>query len=181
MKPRSLFEILKNSSELSADSQIPNRFLDLLLHTEAPFSRSQFVPGHFTGSCFVVNPQRTAILLLQHRKLKKWLQMGGHCDGETNLEAVALREAQEETGSSSIRLMSSNVIDLDIHAIPPIKEDPSHLHYDFRFLAVCENPSDLTRSEEETTDLQWFDWEEAFKMTHEPSMHRVFHKILNPS
>jgi len=178
MKPRSLFEILKNSSQSLPDQTIISRFLDLFLETEAPFSRDQFVPGHLTGSCFVVNPEKSKILLLHHRKLQKWLQMGGHCDGEANLEAVALREAQEETGSSSIRLLTSEVVDLDIHVIPPLKGDPSHLHYDVRFLAVCEESEHLDRSEEETLALKWFSWKEAFEVAKEPSMHRVFEKII---
>jgi len=177
MKPQSLFEILEQYLITPPeDSQVVERFKALLINAEAPFSRNQY-PGHLTASCFVVNPSRSSILLLHHRKLKKWLQMGGHCESEVSLEAVALREAQEETGSSSIRLIDSRAIDLDIHWIPALKGEPAHEHFDVRFLGVCEAPENLQRSEEETTDLQWFSWEEAFRIAQEKSMHRVFKKI----
>lgn len=174
--PPSLFEALEIYGADPQYSDLVHSFKALLTETESPFSRNQF-PGHITASCFVVNPQWSQILLLKHKKLEKWLQMGGHCDGEANTCAVALREAQEETGSEAIRLFRNEIIDLDIHVIPARKTEPQHLHYDVRYLGVCDFPEKLKKSEAECTDLAWFSWEEAYRVAEEASMHRVFKKI----
>ena len=185
MMPNSLCEILSGyeqrwfrtyENQFDERSDTVSRFKKLLVNQEAPFSRDTF-PGHFTASCFVVDPQFSHILLLKHRKLGKWLQMGGHCDGEINFAEVALREAQEETGSEHIEILEHQVIDLDIHRIPKNNKEEEHEHFDVRFLGVCKKPEQLERSERECSDLQWFSWDKALQVTHEESMLRVFRKI----
>ena len=89
-------------------------------------------PGHLTGSALVVDDAGSNTLLLLHAKLGRWLQPGGHADGDTNLMAVALREATEETGIEGLRIWPEP-LHLDIHEVDPPGEDP-HLHYDVRFL-----------------------------------------------
>ena len=84
--------------------------------------------GHLTGSAWIVNKTRTKALLMHHRKLNRWMQPGGHADGELDLLAVALREAREESGLSSIEPVSGEVFDVDIHEIPPFKDIPAHYH-----------------------------------------------------
>ncbi|MBI1217646.1 MAG: NUDIX domain-containing protein [Rhodobacteraceae bacterium] len=90
--------------------------------------------GHVTASGFVVSPDRTMTLLMHHRKLDRWLQPGGHCDGNPDVRAVAAREVAEETGLTDIRLLSPRVFDIDVHSIPARGAEPEHLHYDIRFL-----------------------------------------------
>lgn len=177
MMPPSLIELLKAYEGIWGSSEVVAAFEKLILETPAPFSRSQF-PGHITASCFVISPTGERILLMQHRKLKKWLQMGGHCDGECDTRSVALREAQEEAGSSTIRLFKLEIIDLDIHRIPKSAQEPEHFHYDVRYVGLCEEPQSIQKAEAECTDLKWFSWEEAFQVAQETSMHRVFKKII---
>ncbi len=99
------------------------------------FSRSHFVPGHFTASAFVLAPDADALLLIFHGKLHRWLQPGGHVDPEdADILAAARREVFEEVGIRDLALATSSVFDLDIHEIPPIKGDPAHAHFDVRFL-----------------------------------------------
>ena len=93
------------------------------------------VEGHLTGSALVVEEGTNRILVLFHRKLQRWLQPGGHADGEANLAAVALREATEETGIAGLRI-DPRPIDLDIHRVEPPGEPP-HDHLDVRYLAVA--------------------------------------------
>ena len=92
-------------------------------------------PGHLTGSAFVVDSTATHALLLFHTKLQRWLQPGGHADGDMNLVNVAWREATEESGIEGL-MIDPAPIDLDIHRVAPPKED-AHLHLDVRFLVVA--------------------------------------------
>ncbi|EQD65072.1 NUDIX hydrolase family protein, partial [mine drainage metagenome] len=83
-------------------------------------------PGHFTGSAWLVSKDGARVLLTHHRKLGRWLQLGGHADGDADLARVALREAEEESGLSGLRV-EGGIFDLDCHAIPARGNDPEHL------------------------------------------------------
>lgn len=119
------------------------------------------VEGHLTGSALVVDAAGTQLVLLHHRKLQRWLQPGGHADGDANLTAVARREAEEETGLQGLRVVSP-AIDLDVHEVSGPRE-PAHLHFDVRFLVVAP-PGAVLAGNEESTDLRWvaFDALEEF-------------------
>jgi 8-oxo-dGTP pyrophosphatase MutT (NUDIX family) len=102
-----------------------------------PFDRNVFDPGHATGSCFVCSRQGRAAIIF-HKNLKLWVQPGGHADpGETDPLAVAAREAEEELGISMAGAQLE-LFDLDVHRIAPRGEAPTHLHFDFRSLAVVD-------------------------------------------
>lgn len=108
-------------------------------------------PGHFTGSALVIDPDGRLALMF-HRKLQRWLQPGGHADGEGDLARVALREASEETGLVQLAV-AGGPIDLDIHEVRPPAEDP-HLHFDVRFLVLASG--DLTfHANDESEAMKW--------------------------
>lgn len=97
--------------------------------------RDHFEPGHFTASAFVLSPERAALLLVHHRKLDRWLQPGGHVEADdADLIAAARREVLEETGIAELALEHASSFDLDIHPIPALGREPSHEHFDVRFL-----------------------------------------------
>lgn len=103
------------------------------LHTHAnAFERSNLT-GHFTGSCWLVSADGMRVLLMHHRKLDRWLQPGGHADGDTDLARVALREAQEETGVTGLRV-EGGIFDIDRHLIAARMNEPEHWHYDVRYV-----------------------------------------------
>ena len=109
-------------------------------------------PGHLTGSALVVDATGTRTLLMHHRKLGRWFQPGGHADGDTNLAAVALKEAYEETGIAGLQVYVP-AIDVDIHEVRPPAEEP-HLHLDTRFLVVA--PLDaVEQGNDESLALRW--------------------------
>ena len=107
-------------------------------------------PAHVTGSVWVVNPSRSHVLLLHHKKLDQWFQPGGHADGDSDILEVALKEAQEETGlpSTAIRLISQKIFDIDIHEIPAIGQYPRHDHVDIRFLVEIDDQLGVPGSDE---------------------------------
>lgn len=101
----------------------------------AVFTRAHLA-GHFTGSAFVVSADGRRALLLHHAKLDRWLQPGGHADGDPDLAAVALREAEEETGLAGL-VVEGGIFDLDRHAIPARGAEPEHQHWDVRYVVRC--------------------------------------------
>ncbi|EIM74564.1 NUDIX hydrolase [Nitritalea halalkaliphila LW7] len=141
-----------------------------LLDDPLAFSRER-LEGHFTASAWVVNKKRTHALLTHHRKLGRWLQLGGHADGEEDLAAVAMKEAQEESGLSSLRLVGNDIFDLDCHVIPERGNVPEHYHYDVRYLIEASIDEPLTLSEE-SMDLAWVPFD------HVPDLCKHNHSIL---
>jgi 8-oxo-dGTP pyrophosphatase MutT (NUDIX family) len=112
-----------------------SRMLALLAQSGDPFARDHFRPGHFTASAFVLSPDGDQLLLIQHRKLRRWLQPGGHVEAtDTDLVATARREVAEETGIEQLTLAHDGAFDLDVHAIPALGVEPAHAHFDVRFL-----------------------------------------------
>ena len=133
------------------------------------------VPGHLTGSAWIVDPTRTRTLLTHHGKLDKWLQLGGHADGEPDLLAVALKEAQEESGVANFRVLSSAIFDLDRHLIPARKNEPEHYHYDLRFIFEADPAAPLVVTNE-SKDLAWVEIDRVTLLNPEESMARMVRK-----
>jgi len=132
------------------------RMRSLLESRPQPLDRSER-PGHLTGSAFVVDAAAERTLMLFHTKLQIWVQPGGHADGDANLPAVALKEAEEETGIAGLRIHPI-AFDLDIHRVDPPKED-AHDHYDVRFLVVAPANA-VVAANHESQDQQWATEEE---------------------
>jgi len=136
--------------------------------------RSQLL-GHLTGSAWIVDPARTRALLTHHRKLDKWLQPGGHADGDPDLRAVAMREAVEETGVAGMRLVSECIYDVDKHWIPERGEVPGHWHLDIRFMIEAD-PAQPFVVTDESHDLAWVELADVARLNPEESMARLVRK-----
>jgi 8-oxo-dGTP pyrophosphatase MutT (NUDIX family) len=129
------------------------------------------VEGHLTGSALVVDPSRAAALLMHHRKLDKWLQMGGHADGDADLARVALREATEESGIDGLVIAGDGEpIDLDVHLVSPPNERP-HLHLDVRFVVEAPPGADPVVNHESRA-MRWVPLAEL-EQNAEPGMRRL--------
>jgi 8-oxo-dGTP pyrophosphatase MutT (NUDIX family) len=149
-----------------------------------PFDRN-IKEGHLTGSGLVMSEEGSAVLLLHHRKLRRWLQPGGHAEpGETSGEKVASREVAEETGlEPRLHPTAPRPFDVDIHSIPARELDPEHEHLDLRYLFVAE-PSEPLRPEAwgargaaaSGPTLRWFGVEEALAMELDPGLKRMIAK-----
>lgn len=151
----------------------------LVSREPACFSRDTFAPGHLTASAFVVD-DRGRLLLHHHLKLDRWLQMGGHDEGEHDPEKTARREAEEESGLTDLTLVrvgAAGLLDVDVHAIPARKHEPAHLHHDLRFLFVTRSPDAIRARADESLDLAFFSLEDAEAKLGEASARRVIAKI----
>ena len=138
--------------------------------------------GHFTASCWIENATGTHVLLMHHKKLDQWFQLGGHADGDPDLLSVALKEAQEESGLENIVPVSKDIFDVDIHFIPPYADVPEHYHYDVRFFLKSPVEAPLIINGE-SKDLRWFGKDSASLPTQNASILRMFEKwrkTLNP-
>lgn len=129
-------------------------FLDLLDAAEDPFRRERLA-GHFTASAWLVSGDGLRLLMTHHRKLGRWLQLGGHADGERDLSLAALREAEEESGLSGLRVEPA-IFDLDRHWIPERTGVPGHWHFDVRFVIRAGADEAFTVSDESHA-LAWRD------------------------
>lgn len=151
-------------------------FIALLRDGADPFVRAR-LEGHFTASAWLVSADGRRALLTHHRKLDRWLQPGGHADGDLDLARVALREATEESGLSGLRL-EGGIFDLDRHWIPERKEVPGHWHHDVRYV-VRAGADEAFVVSEESHALAWLEVAAiAAEETMDPSLRRMARKWL---
>jgi 8-oxo-dGTP pyrophosphatase MutT (NUDIX family) len=137
-------------------------------------------PGHITASAFILDPSGTRFLLTHHRKLNRWLQLGGHVDGDVHVLRAAVREAQEESGMAEFEVLpvsgvAGMPLDVDVHVIPARAGEPEHEHHDIRFLLRAAPGQELQRSAE-SHELAWFPLAEMERALDEESVLRLGRK-----
>lgn len=166
------------------ETKVVSRIKDLVRNHSNCLHRD-CMPGHLTGSAWVLSHDGSKHLLLHHRKLKKWLQPGGHADGQVEINQVALREVNEESGLSNLKIIDNcspeGLLDIDVHLIPARYQadgtliEPEHEHHDLRFLIQCTAEQDPIVSEE-SHEVRWFTASEVRQQTNETSVLRLLDK-----
>lgn len=151
-------------------------FLDFMRrHSDA--AARELAQGHLTGAAWLISADGTRVLLTHHRKLQRWLQLGGHADGDVDLVAVALREAEEESGLCDLAI-ERGIFDLDRHWIPDHRDVPGHWHYDLRYVVRCCGDEQFAVSEESLA-LAWRDIAEMVgSADYDESLQRMARKWL---
>ncbi|MBF0265165.1 MAG: NUDIX hydrolase [Gammaproteobacteria bacterium] len=138
---------------------------------------SELLPGHVTGSAWVINQYINKVLMLHHKKHDEWFQPGGHADRDSDIIRVAIRETSEETGIdyTDIKLVSPDIFDVDIHLIPESQYGPRHYHYDIRFLLQIDD-SIVIPGNPESYDIQWVELYKTQQFNKNLSTYRMMQK-----
>ena len=158
---------LTEADQLAARDQV----LALLdQHGESLADRTT-APGHLTGSAVVVDAAGERVLVLLHTKLQRWLQPGGHADGDHELAGVALREATEETGIEGLEVVLP-AVDLDVHEVDHGDPLGTHLHLDLRFLVLAP-PDAVVVGNHESQGLRWVTLAELEDLADEEGLVRL--------
>ena len=145
----------------------------------SPWDRA--TPLHTTGSALIVHPESRRVLLRWHERQRAWLQVGGHGDpGEDDPFAIALREAEEETGLADLAAWPVGDDPLPVHLVvvpvPAGKGEPVHEHADLRYVLATSVP-DSARPETPTAPMRWLSFEDAHELTQEESLRETLRRV----
>lgn len=136
---------------------------------------------HFTASSWIVNKERTKVLMIYHNIYDSWAWTGGHADGDANLLNVALKEAKEETGISNLKVISEEIFGLQILTVDShIKRGeyiPSHLHLDCCFLFEADENETLSIKADENSGVKWILIDEVLNYSTEEKMKKIYVKL----
>lgn len=141
------------------------------------------VVAHMTASAWVVDKDRSKVLMVYHNIYRSWSWLGGHADGETDLLAVAIREVKEEAGISDVRPVSEEIFSLESLTVDGhVKKGryvSSHLHLNVTYLLEADEAEVLRIKPDENSGVRWFSLEEALAACSEPWMIERVYKKLN--
>lgn len=177
MKRHSLISLLDSYNPI--DETENNMYMDTVRFVaENPdcFERT-LEHGHVTASGWVVSLDKSTALLMHHRKLDRWFQPGGHCDGDPSVEDVARKEVWEETGVRDLELLREGIFDVDVHLIPANRDFPAHYHYDIRFLFKAD-PFNALVINSESRDVQWIPVAKIKDYNNSESIMRMVRKTI---
>lgn len=136
---------------------------------------------HFTASNWIVNKERTKVIMAYHNIYESWAWTGGHADGDSNLIHVALKEANEETGLKNLKVLSDGIFGIQILTVDShIKRGefvPSHLHLDCCFLLEADENETLRIKEDENSGVKWIGIDEVLTITNEKNMKPIYQKL----
>lgn len=178
MKRSNLFSLLNAYTPIDSEEQKMYLETQKFVNENPDCFERTLQIGHVTASGWIVSSDRKQVLLMHHRKLDRWFQPGGHCDGDPDVLHVAWKEVEEETGVSKFTLAQEGIFDVDVHLIPANSKDPAHNHYDIRFVFEA-NPEDELIINIESKDVRWIPIDEVEKYNKSESLMRMVRKTVS--
>ena len=175
MNQTAVLQLLKAHQAFDHNEQQMLERITVFVSEYDNFYSRELSVGHITASAWIVDESFSSALLLHHGKLNKWLQPGGHVEDDADILSASIREAHEETGVD-VQPHSEKIFDVDIHEIPARPNEPTHFHYDIRFLLIADRAAPLLVSSE-SKDLAWVALGEIEKLTQEESVLRMVRKM----
>ena len=137
--------------------------------------------AHFTASSWVVNRDRTKVLMVYHNIYQSWAWMGGHMDGETDFLATAIRETKEETGIEQVTPISQELFSLEILSVDGhvknCKQVGTHVHLNLTYLLEADETQQTSVKPDENSGVAWMGLEEALTKCSEPYMRIIYAKL----
>lgn len=163
--------------EEEKDKQIILKYID---DFEDVLTRNNEI-GHMTSSSWIVNKDKTKVLMVYHNIYDSWSWTGGHADGDNNLLQVSLKEAKEETGLTNVKPLCEDIFSLEVIGVNGHMKKgnyvSSHIHLNVTYL-LCADEHDITHiKEDENSGVKWFTLEEAVKVSNEPYMKKIYTKL----
>ncbi len=138
--------------------------------------------AHLTASCWIVNPDRTKVLMAFHNLYQSWSWLGGHADGEENLLNVALREAQEESGVVGVRPVTEEILSLESLGVDAHSKYgrfvSTHLHLNVTYLLEADDRNPVRPKPDENSAVRWIPVEDVLREVSEPEMRVVYEKLM---
>lgn len=154
-----------------------------LLSTQPDLFLRSNLAAHMTASAWVVNPERSKVLMVYHNIYHSWSWMGGHADGEEDLLSVAVREVKEESGITHVRPVSEDIFSVEVLTVDGHEKRgvyvPSHLHLNVTYLLEASEQDPLRVKEDENCGVAWFSLEEAVAASTEPWFQQRVYRKLN--
>lgn len=176
MKKEELIELLeKHNPYNSEEKESRDKILKFLYENDNFTGRDNKI-GHITGAAWIVSKDRKKVLLTHHLKLNMWLQLGGHVEGEESILETAMREGREESGLTSLRCLSKDIFDVDVHLFPKRGEVEAHYHFDIRFLLEGDEHEKIKPQQSETKEIKWVSLEEIPLYSNEETIRRMADK-----
>ena len=182
-------ELLKNIENYQPFNEQEKKdkalILDWIKKNDNAFLRDNPV-AHITASAWVVNKDRTKVLMVYHNIYNSWSWLGGHADGETDLLLVAMREVQEEAGITGVHPVSENIFSMESLTVDGHVKNgsyvSSHLHLNISYLLEADETETLFVKEDENSGVEWFEQKEALQKSTEPwFVKNVYAKLVEKS
>ena len=157
-----------------------------LLRQDTDISRRDHLIAHLTASAWVVNPERNKVLMAYHNLYNSWAWLGGHADGNFDLAIVAEKEAREESGLTDVRLVSDDILSLEILTVDGHEKKgnyvPSHLHLNLTYLLEADPNAPICIKEDENSQVGWINFADIAVKSAEPwFVERIYSKLCEKS
>lgn len=182
MTKREMIELIRAFEPLCEQEERDKLLFEEAFRAHENLFERTCLPCHMTASAWIVNRDRTKVLMAYHNIYDSWSWLGGHADGEFDLLSVALREAKEESGTDAIapvdgRIFSLEALTVDGHEKKGIYV-PSHLHLNVTYLLEADDAAPLKNREGENSAVKWFTPDGALAASTEPwFVERIYQKL----